>query len=173
MLKEYIGQGELTEHDLVNYCGAHYGEFDDPNKIVLARGMVNAPSREGIPIICVNSHEGPKEVSDLVLGEGEGKATEERKLFETAFSTIAENKYQGKNPSLKVLWLYGNDGKPKAVTNDMTYVGCPVRVHHLAELDEKKNPESMKGDITYVDHKTAEILSKDRKSGELVPHQVK
>lgn len=120
-------------------------------------------SASDIGIICVNSHEGPTEVSDVVM-DGKGKATEERTMFENIFSNIPSRGYEG-----KVLWIYGNDGEPRSVTKDINYAGCDVRVHHLAELDEKGNPDSLAGDVTYVNQSTAELLRQDYQTKELVP----
>lgn len=149
-LDEYFGvDKDLTE---INYIS---GKAEYEKRGVLLRKKFREMLGEK-PVILLASHEGPKEVSDIVLGhEGEeGKATENRAMFEAMFLEQNET-------DTKVLWLYGNDGLPVPVTQHIVYGygKVPIIAHHLAELDEKGNPQSRKGGVTYVSHETGKIYA--------------
>jgi hypothetical protein len=116
-------------------------------------------------ITCVNTHEAPgMRVSSLVLGESEAKPTENYKTVECLLRELTRKIGYSTE---RILWIYGNDGEPVAKTSEFEIVGgslfrtnkAQVITHHLAELDEKGNPNSTKGGVTYVGHKTGTIFA--------------
>lgn len=111
------------------------------------------------PYLVLCSHEGPKEVSDIVHelggeGVGNGKATENRSMYEQLFAIPNKT-------DTKIIWVYGNDGFPIAHTQNIKYGkgNVDIKVHHLAELDVKGDTMSTRGGVSYINHRTGLIIT--------------